>query len=212
MTTPTNTQNNFDGIHVSKGFVRGLQGQVLKLEQNQQSLIRQLEYANKLASEYHATAVAWQHKHDIALHEMEKTKQAFDHERTQWTSSLNQVVDLYEREKKLRLEREHEMTHLEQLLADQIEMSPSPDHPHRNREDSLPPHEPMSPVSVSSSSSPRTPMCDLPRMQNVTSTQSARNREYIQKQLLIEADTAIPFDENGERINIDKGIKLSKKK
>jgi hypothetical protein len=156
----TNTQTNFDGIHVSKGFVRGLQGQVLKLEQNQQSLIRQLEHANKLASEYHATAVAWQHKYDIALHEMEKTKQAFDHERTQWNSSLNQVVELYEREKKLRLAREHEMTHLEQLLAEQIEMStspspspsPSPDHPHRNREDSLPPHEPMSPVSIPSSS------------------------------------------------------------
>jgi len=210
MSTPTNTQNNFDGIHVSKGFVRGLQGQVLKLEQNQQSLIRQLEHANKLASEYHATAVAWQHKHGIALHEMEKTKQAFDHERMQWTSSLNQVVELYEREKKLRLDREHEMTHLEQLLAEQIEMSPSPTHhPHRKREDSLPPHEPMSPVSVSSSSSPRTPMCDLPRMKNVTSTQSARNcEEYIQKQLLIEADTAIPFDENGERIIMRDGKKI----
>ena len=205
----TNTQTNFDGIHVSKGFVRGLQGQVLKLEQTQQSLIQQLEHANKLASEYHATAVAWKNKHDAELHEMEKTKQAFDHERMQWSSSLNQVVDMYEREKKLRLEREHEMTHLEQLLAEQIEMSPSPTHhPHRKREDSLPPHEPMSPVSVSPSSSPRTPMCDLPRMQNVTSTQLASNREYIQKQLLIEADTAIPFDENGERVVMRDGKKI----
>jgi hypothetical protein len=143
------TNTNFDGIHVSKGFVRGLQGQVLKLEQVQQSLIRQLEHANNLASEYHAAAVAWQHKHDTELHEMEKTKQAFENERTQWNSSLNHVVDLYEREKKLRLEREHEMTHLEQLLAEKIEMSPSPTHcPHRNREDSLPPHEPVSPVSI----------------------------------------------------------------
>jgi chromosome segregation ATPase len=146
------TNTNFDGIHVSKGFVRGLQGQVFRLEQNQQSLIQQLEHANNLATEYHAAAVAWQHKHDTALHEMEKTKQALGHERTEWNSSLNHVVDLYEREKKLRLEREHEMTHLEQLLAEQIEMStsrsPSPAHrPHRNKE-SLPPHEPMSPVSI----------------------------------------------------------------
>jgi hypothetical protein len=157
MSTPNATNANFDGIHVSKGFVRGLQGQVLKLEQVQQSLIQQLEHANKLASEYYAAAVDWQHKHDTALHEMEKTKQALGHERTQWNSSLNHVVDLYEREKKLRLEREHEMTHLEQLLAEQIEMStsrspspsPSPVHrPHRNREYSLPPHEPMSPVSI----------------------------------------------------------------
>jgi hypothetical protein len=116
MSTPNATNANFDGIHVSKGFVRGLQGQVLKLEQVQQSLIRQLEHANKLASEYYAAAVDWQHKHDTAL---------------------------------------HEMAHLEQLLAEQIEMStsrspsPSPAHrPHRNREDSLPPHEPMSPVSI----------------------------------------------------------------
>ena len=88
-TNTANTANtNFDGIHVSKGFVRGLQGQVLKLEQVQQSLIRQLEHANNLASEYHAAAVAWQHKHDTELHEMEKTKQAFENERTQWNSSL----------------------------------------------------------------------------------------------------------------------------
>lgn len=52
-------------------------------------------------------------------------------------------------------------------------------------------------------------MCDLPRMKNVTSTQSARNcEEYIQKQLLIEADTAIPFDENGERIIMRDGKKI----
>jgi hypothetical protein len=153
-TNAANTANtNFDGIHVSKGFVRGLQGQVLKLEQVQQSLIRQLEHANKLASEYHATAVAWQHKHDTALHEMEKTNQAFENERTQWSSYLNEVADLYEREKTIRISREHEMTHLEQLLAEQTanspSRSPSPVHrPHRNREDSLPPHEPMSPVSI----------------------------------------------------------------
>jgi hypothetical protein len=156
--TPTTPTTNFDGIHVSKGFVRGLQGQVLKLEQVQQSLIHQLEHANKLASEYHASAVTWHQKYDTALHEIEKMKQAFENERKQLSSYLNEVVDLYEREKKLRLTREQEMMHLEQLLADQTEMStsrsPSPvHHPHRNGEESLQAHshsrhEPMSPVSI----------------------------------------------------------------
>jgi hypothetical protein len=154
--TPTTPTTNFDGIHVSKGFVRGLQGQVLKLEQTQQSLIRQLEHANNLASEYHASAVAWQHKHDAALQEMEKTKQTFENERKKWSSYLNEVVDLYEREKTIRVSREQEMTHLEQLLAEQNEIStsrsPSPVHrPHRNGDEPLQAHshhEPMSPVSI----------------------------------------------------------------
>ena len=207
---PNATNTNFDGIHVSKGFVRGLQGQVLKLEQVQQSLIRQLEHANKLASEYYAAAVDWQHKHDTALHEMEKTKQALGHERTQWNSSLNHAVDLYEREKKLRLEREHEMTHLEQLLAEQIEMStspspsPSPAHrPHRiNESPRL--REPMSPFSIPSS--PRKSAVTTATTAT-TATLSARDHEFIKKQLLIEADTT-PFDENDERVVMRDGKRM----
>lgn len=160
--TNANPNPSFDGIHVSKGFVRGLQRQVLILEQVQQSLIRQLDYANKMANECHTNGVAWKHKYDTALHEMEKMKQAFEHERKEWKASLNQVVDLYEREKKLRTTREQEMTHLEQLLAEQNEISPSRSpspspspspthHPHRNNEEFLqahPHHERMSPVSI----------------------------------------------------------------
>jgi hypothetical protein len=152
----SNTGINFTGINVSKGFVRGLQGQVLKLEQVQQSLIQQLEHSNRLATDYHASAVSWQHKYDTELHEMEKMKQAFEHERKEWNASLNQVMDLYEREKKIRYSREQEMMHLEELLSEQNEMStsrsPSPiHHPHRNREEFLQAHshfEPMSPVSI----------------------------------------------------------------
>jgi hypothetical protein len=88
-TTTANTQNNFNGVHVSKGFVRGLQGQVLKLEQNQQSLIQQLEHANNLASEYHASAVAWQQKYDAALGEMEEMRLTFQAERDQWNQSIS---------------------------------------------------------------------------------------------------------------------------
>jgi hypothetical protein len=142
----TNTQTNFDGIHVSKGFVRGLQGQVLKLEQIQQSLIQQLEHANKLASEYHATAVSWKHKHDAAMHKM------------------NEMKDAFERETLLHAERECELIrfqyhlegHLEKALSANLmsSRSPSPAHPHRDDNSECPrhPREPMSPVSIPSSS------------------------------------------------------------
>ena len=142
---------NFDGIHVSKGFVRGLQGQVLKLEQIQQSLIQQLEHANKLASEYHATAVAWKNKHDAALREMEKTKQAFERE----------ILLHADHERELIRFQQHLEGHLEKALSSNVvssSPSPSPDHPHRDDNGECPrhPREPMSPVSIPSpSSSPR---------------------------------------------------------
>jgi hypothetical protein len=152
MSTNTTTSNtNFDGIHVSKGFVRGLQGQVLKLEQVQQSLIQQLEHANNHASEYHAAAVAWQHKYDNALHEMNEIKQAL------------------ERETLLRMSREQELEHFKNLLQEQLtfhsnssssssssssshpSLSPHPAHPHHHV------CEPMSPVSIPSSPRPNNP-------------------------------------------------------
>jgi hypothetical protein len=135
-TTNTNANTapmNFDGIHVSKGFVRGLQGQVLKLEQVQQSLIQQLEHANKLASEYHATAIMYQQSYDQALHEMDEVKQA------------------HEREKLLRISRDHELEHFKNLLQEQLayssnSRSPSPRH---NRDHDYD-NDPVSPVSVAS--------------------------------------------------------------
>ena len=149
-TTNTNTPNtNFEGIHVSKGFVRGLQGQVLKLEQVQQSFIQQLEHANRLATEYHATAAAWQQKYDAALHEMNETKQAL------------------ERETLLRITRERELEHFKNLLQEQLtfrsnssssssssshpSLSPHPAHPHHHA------REPITPVSIPSSPRPNSP-------------------------------------------------------
>ena len=185
---------NFDGIHVSKGFVHGLQGQVLKLEQMQQSLFRQLEHANKLASEYHAAAVEWQQKYETTLRDLDEMRHAF------------------ERETMLRIAHEHDITYLERILAEKIAMSRSPSpSPARVHCDS----EPVSPVSISSSS-PGTPMCDLPRcvrMQDVAFNRSARHREYCkeqqqQQQQRIEEDTAIPFDENDERIVMRDGKKF----
>jgi hypothetical protein len=148
----TNTSaihTNFDGIHVSKGFVRGLQGQVLKLEQIQQSLIQQLEHANKLATDYHATAVMYQESYDQAMHKIDEVKQAL------------------ERETLLRISRERELEHFKSLLQEQLGLSsnsrsPSPDHAHRNSEYHYP-NEPMSPVSVASLS-PR-PFASASRLQ-----------------------------------------------
>ena len=145
MSIPNNI--NFDGIHVSKGFVRGLQGQVLKLEQNQQLLIQQLEHANRLATEYHASAVSWQQKYDAALDENENTRQAL------------------ERETLLRMSRESELEHFKNLLQEQLAISsssssrsrshtPSPNPPRyysQQYQDQYPNNDnTMSPVSVAS--------------------------------------------------------------
>jgi hypothetical protein len=157
-TNQSNAYNsNFDGIHVSKGFVRSLQGQVLKLEQIQQSLIQQLEHANRLATEYHATAVMYQKSYDEAMHKMDEMKNAFEIESAKWNSTSNEIMDKYEKEKQLRIARDEDIMCLERLLAercviennygenndddgdgdgdgDENEESPSPVHPQRYHE------------------------------------------------------------------------------
>ena len=150
-TTNTNTiYTNFDGIHVSKGFVRGLQGQVLKLEQAQQSLIQQLEHANKLASEYHTTAVMYHQNYNQALHEMDEMKQTL------------------ERETLLRNSRERELEHFKNLLQEQLAISsnsrsPSPHHNHNHDYDYD--NDPMSPVSVASPSLSPRPFASTSKLQ-----------------------------------------------
>lgn len=136
-TINTTTHTNFDGIHVSKGFVRGLQGQVLKLEQVQQSLIQQLEHANKLATDYHATAVMYHQNYNDALHEMDEVKQTL------------------EREILLRNSRERELEHFKNLMQEQLAISsksrsPSPYHNYDQNQNQNHDHDPMSPVSVAS--------------------------------------------------------------
>ena len=166
MSTNSNTYNttptNFEGIHVSKGFVRGLQGQVLKLEQVQQSFIQQLEHANRLATEYHTNAVSWQQKYDAALHEMNETNQAL------------------ERETLLRMNRERELEHFKNLLQEQLtfrsnssssssssshpSLSPHPAHPHHHHHA----REPITPVSVPSSPRSNSPSSESSRSSRTT--------------------------------------------
>ena len=159
MSTPNTT--NFDGIHVSKGFIHGLQGQILKLEQTQQSLIQQLEHANKLVSEYHTNAATYQQKYEAAMQKISEMDRMYEDDAEQWDVTSNQLVDIYEKEKNIRLSYERDIILLkpllkpllEQIFAQQIEMSrsPSPDRTHRDDiESPNHPHEPMSPVSIPS--------------------------------------------------------------
>jgi hypothetical protein len=198
-TNTANTANTiFDGIHVSKGFVRGLQGQVLKLEQVQQSLIRQLEHANKLASEYHANSILYRRNYNQALHEIDEMKQKL------------------EIETMLRINREQDLEHLKTLMQEQLTFtsnsgssspspSPSPYHPHRDDIESLDhPREPMSPVSIPST--PRKSTAAATATATAT-TLSAHDHECIKKQLLIEADTT-PFNENDERVVMRDGKRM----
>ena len=72
--------SDFDGVNVSKGFIRGLQKQIIKLEQNQQDLITQIEHANALAMEFHETSVIYHKKYDQVLYEMEELKRKHEEE------------------------------------------------------------------------------------------------------------------------------------
>ena len=72
--------SEFDGVNVSKGFIRGLQKQIIKLEQNQQDLITQIEHANALAMEFHETSVIYHKKYDQVLYEMEELKRKHEEE------------------------------------------------------------------------------------------------------------------------------------
>ena len=181
MSSPTAT--NFDGIRVSKGFVHGLQGQVLKLEQTQQSLIQQLEHANKLVSDYHTNAATYKQQYEAAMQKINEMDRMYEDDAEQWDVTSNQLVDIYEKEKNIRLSYERDIIFLkpllkpllEQIFAQQFEMSrsPSPDRTHRDDIESPHnplPREPMSPVSI-----PSTP-------REVTTSQSATMTESDQYQ------------------------------
>ena len=76
---PSGPASDFDAIQVSKGFVLGLQGQVLKLELNQQHMITQLERAKALIDEEHNQSVMYQRKYEEAERRLETTKSELSH-------------------------------------------------------------------------------------------------------------------------------------
>ena len=170
--------SGFEGVKVSKGFVRGLQGQVFKLEQNQQDLITQLEHANALAAEFHETSVMYQRKYDEAVHQMEEMRREHGYDRAILNYNLEAANEEADREKELNHFHCEKIRTLEHQLANQcditqtqtfqsqatttiidIDMEMDMDMGTGTGSDS---REEMSPVSVSLPS-PRTPMAPRAR-------------------------------------------------
>ena len=153
----------FEGVKVSVGFVRGLQGQVFKLEQTQQDLISQLEHANALATEFHETIIMYQRKYDEVLRQMEEMKREHGYEKAILTYNLEAANEEAERQRELNQEqrnmRQTIPTIQDQaaLIAGMTDMELA----------IMGYHEELSPVSISSPS-PRTPMTPRARTQTPT--------------------------------------------
>jgi hypothetical protein len=189
----TSTASGFDGVKVSKGFVRGLQGQVFKLEQNMQGLITQLEHANALASEFHETSVMYHRKYDEALRQMEEMRREHGHEKAILNYNLEAAQEEAAHERELNQVHSEQIAHLEQELANQCDivqmqqswatttMMDADMDMDMSDGDS---REEVSPVSVSLPS-PRTPMArrgQTPTLDPETPGTSARNEFRFQYQ------------------------------
>jgi hypothetical protein len=167
----------FEGVKVSVGFVRGLQGQVFKLEQTQQDLITQLEHANAIATEFHETSIMYQRKYDEVLRQMEEMKREHGYEKAILTYNLEAANEEAERQRELNQEHSQQIMLLERELAEQGNMT----QPIPTIQDQatliagmtdielaiMGYHEELSPISISSPS-PRTPMTPRARTQTPT--------------------------------------------
>lgn len=155
--------SGFDGVKVSRGFVRGLQGQVFKLEQTQQSLITQLEHANALATEFHETSVMYHRKYEEALHQIEEMRREYGHEKAILNYNLEAANEETERERERNQHQSEQIALLERQVArcvcdmTQTLQSQATTIAEITYVDS---REELSPVSVSfpSPRTPRTPM------------------------------------------------------
>ena len=115
--------SGFDGVKVSRGFVRGLQGQVFKLEQNMQGLITQLEHANALATEFHETSVMYHRKYEEALHQMEEMRREHGYEKAILNYNLEAANEEAAREKEQNQVHSDQIAILEQELANQCDIA-----------------------------------------------------------------------------------------
>ena len=113
----------FEGVKVSRGFVRGLQGQVFKLEQNMQSMITQLEHANALATEFHETSVTYHRKYEEALQQMEEMRREHGYEKAIMNYNLEAANEEAARERELNQVHSDQIAMLEQELANQCDMT-----------------------------------------------------------------------------------------
>ena len=153
----------FEGVKVSVGFVRGLQGQVFKLEQTQQDLISQLEHANALATEFHETSIMYQRKYDEVLRQMEEMKREHGYEKAILAYNLEAANEEAERQRELNQEQGN-MTQTIPTIQDQAALIAGM----TDMELAIMGyHEELSPISISSPS-PRTPMTPRARTQTPT--------------------------------------------
>ena len=115
--------SEFEGVKVSRGFVRGLQGQVFKLEQTQQSLITQLEHANALATEFHETSVMYHRKYEEALQQMEEMRREHGYEKAIMNYNLEAANEEAARERELNQVHSEQIAMLEQELTNQCDIA-----------------------------------------------------------------------------------------
>jgi len=115
--------SEFEGVKVSKGFVRGLQGQVFKLEQNMQGLITQLEHANALAAEFHETSVVYHRRYEEALRQIEEMRHEHGHEKAILNYNLEAANEEAERQRERNQDQSDQIEMLEQELAKQCDIA-----------------------------------------------------------------------------------------
>lgn len=162
--------SGFEGVKVSVGFVRGLQSQIFKMEQTQQSMITQLDHANALVAEFHETSIMYQRKYDEALRQMEEMRREHGYEKAILTYNLEAANEEAERQRELNEERSQQIILLEHELDEQrnitqtfqtiqtIQSQATTIAGMTDMElDIIGYHEELSPVSISSPT-PRTPM------------------------------------------------------
>ncbi len=165
----------FEGVKVSVGFVRGLQGQVFKLEQTQQDLIAQLEHANALATEFHETIMLYQRKYDEALRQMEEMRREHGYEKAILTYNLEAANEEAECQRELNQEHSQQIILLQHELDEQRNMTQTFQTIQTIQSQAttiadmtdMEYHEELSPVSISSQT-PRTPMTPRARTQTPT--------------------------------------------
>jgi hypothetical protein len=163
-------QSHFEMVKVSIGFVRSLQDSVLRLEQNQQHLIAQLEHANSLATEYHETAHAYHKKYNQALHDMNDMKRKHEHEIVILFDKIEEANRETESERAIKQIHAEQIELLERQIGQQVNyaaMSQARTTARNNDNDN---HDILSPVSVASLS-PRAPRYryESPRLDPETS-------------------------------------------
>jgi len=116
-TMESTSQNQFEGVTVSMGFIWSMQDMVLRLERNQQDLIRQLDHAKKLANEYHETAVMYHGKYDKVLYEINELKLKHEHEIAVLFEKINRAEEEKRQESAIKELYAHEIELLERQFA-----------------------------------------------------------------------------------------------